>query len=183
MLALGAELPFVEPGLSAVAQVAVLPAQQPLRARLGRLQPVRGQFAVLVVGFAVGVRAALGHLRAEQQGRGGMGRSQGAQLLHAQLGEGKCAGLGLAAALQGQGDAGARDAGHAQAEAVGVRGAVEVAVPAQGAGEVQEKTSVHGYGWGRCGAPGWAKKRRLYAKAARLSSAKWHAGAAKNALY
>ena len=151
-LALGAELPFAEPGLAAVAQVAVLAAQHPLRGGQRGLQPVQGQFGVLVVGFAVGAGAAVGQLGTEQQGRGGAGAGalpQGLQVLHAQLGKGVQAGLGLAAALKRQGDAGAGQARQAEGEAVGVRGAVEVAVPAQGAGDLPAREGVE-----RAGAKG-----------------------------
>ena len=70
-------------------------------------------------------------------------------MLHAQLGKGVQAGLGLAAALKRQGDAGAGQARQAEGEAVGVRGAVEVAVPAQGAGELPAREGVE-----RAGAKG-----------------------------
>ena len=137
--------------MAAVAQVAVLAAQHPLRGGQRGLQPVQGQFGVLVVGFAVGAGAAVGQLGTEQQGRGAAvaiaiavaaALPQGLQVLHAQLGKGVQAGLGLAAALKRQGDAGAGQARQAEGEAVGVRGAVEVAVPAQGAGELPAREGV-----------------------------------------
>ena len=131
-------------------------AQHPLRGGQRGLQPVQGQFGVLVVGFAVGAGAAVGQLGTEQQGRGGAGAAavaaalpQGLQVLHAQLGKGVQAGLGLAAALKRQGDAGAGQARQAEGEAVGVRGAVEVAVPAQGAGDLPAREGVE-----RAGAKG-----------------------------